>query len=133
MFYSHRRGESRPVDEVVETKSRLIDEGRIDGYGFSEVSPGTLRRANAVRRCTSVQNDYPLWARQTDLRLIQTCAELEAAFVSFAPLARGASGRRIIDPASFAPSDFRQTIPRIQGMDWQLNRAQIAACAASWG
>ena len=64
MFYSHLRGESRPVEEVVETKSRLIDEGRIDGYGFSEVSPGTLSRANAVRRCTPLQNGYPLWARQ---------------------------------------------------------------------
>ena len=125
LFYIHRREEARPIEEVVETLGRLIDEGKIGGYGLSEISPGTLRRAHAVRPCMAVQNEYSLWSRQPELGLIQTCAELGTALVPFSPLARGVFGREILDPATLPAADFRLSIPRFHGVDWTLNRAKI--------
>ena len=125
LFYIHRREEARPIEEVVETLGRLIDEGKIGGYGLSEIAPGTLRRADAVRHCMAVQNEYSLWSRQPDLGLIQTCAELGTALIPFSPLARGVLGRQIIDPATLPPSDFRLTIPRFHSRDWELNLTKI--------
>lgn len=125
LFYIHRREADRPVEEVVETLSLLMDEGKIGGYGLSEVAPGTLRRAHAVRPCMAVQNEYSLWSRLPELGLIQTCAELGTTFVPFSPLARGAFGRDPLDPGTFAAGDFRRTIPRFQGTDWTLNRAKV--------
>ena len=130
LFYIHRREAERPVEEVAETLGRLIDEGKIGGYGLSEVAPTTLRRAHAVRPCTAVQNEYSLWTRQPDLGLIQTCAELGTAFVPFSPLARGAFGRDIFDPTSWDAKDFRRSIPRFHPENWLQNRAKIAAFAA---
>jgi aryl-alcohol dehydrogenase-like predicted oxidoreductase len=125
LFYIHRREEARPIEEVVETLKALIDEGKIGGYGMSEVSPGTLRRAHAVHPCRAIQNEYSLWTRQPELGLIQTCAALGVAFVPFSPLARGVFGRHIVNPDNLEPEEFRRSIPRFQGADWLYNRAQV--------
>ncbi len=138
LFYINRREQARPIEEVAETLGRLIDEGKIGGYGLSEVSPGTLRRAHAVRPCRAVQNEYSLWSRQPDLGLIQACAGLGVAFVPFSPLARGVFGDPPVDPRALPPGDFRLQIPRFHEPDWSLNTAQIArfhafALDRGWG
>ena len=133
LFYIHRHDQHTPIEEVAGTLSRLIEDGKIGGYGMSEISPGTLRRAHAVHPCHAVQNEYSLMTRQPDLGLIQACAELGTAFVPFSPLARGAFGREIIDPDMLSATEFRRQIPRFQGVDWQLNKAKIEdfrACAS---
>ncbi len=134
LFYIHRREAERPIEEVVETLGRLINEGKIGGYGLSEISPGTLRRAHAIHPCRAVQNEYSLWTRQPELGLIQTCTELGVAFIPFSPLARGVFGQPPVDPRFLPSNDFRLTIPRFNDPDWTLNMARIAPfrafCAA---
>jgi aryl-alcohol dehydrogenase-like predicted oxidoreductase len=125
LFYIHRREKERPIEEVVGTLSRLIDEGKIGGYGLSEVSPATLRRAHAVHPCMAVQNEYSLWSRQPELGLIRACAELGTAFVPFSPLGRGVFGQGYPDPTAMAEGDFRRTLPRFREPDWTANRAAI--------
>ena len=125
LFYIHRHDPHTPIEDVAGTLSRLIEDGKIGGYGMSEISPGTLRRAHAVHPCRAVQNEYSLMTRQPELGLIQTCADLGTAFVPFSPLARGAFGRDMFDPETLPTTEFRRQIPRFQGVDWQLNGAKI--------
>jgi aryl-alcohol dehydrogenase-like predicted oxidoreductase len=125
LFYIHRHDPMTPIEDVAGTLSRFIEDGKIGGYGMSEISPGTLRRAHSVHPCRAVQNEYSLWTRQPELGLIQACADLGTAFVPFSPLARGALGREILDPYTLPENEFRRQIPRFQGHDWQLNRTQI--------
>lgn len=125
LFYIHRREQARPVEEVVETLKALIDEGKIGGYGLSEVSPATLRRAHALHPCRAVQNEYSLWSRQPDLGLRQACGDLGVAFVPFSPLARGVFGEDYPDPAQMAEVDFRRNLPRFIEPNWTHNRAII--------
>lgn len=125
LFYIHRRERERPVEEVVESLARLIEEGLIGGYGLSEVSPATLRRAHAVHPCRAVQNEYSLWSRQPELGLIQATAELGVAFVPFSPLARGVFTESFPDPAAFGERDIRRTNPRFTEPNYGLNRAAI--------
>ena len=122
LFYIHRRDHTRPIEEVVGTLKRFIDEGKIGGYGMSEVAPDTLRRAHAVHPCTAVQNEYSLWTRQPELGLIQACADLGVAFIPFSPLARGMLGDNPIAP----PTDgFRSTNPRFTEPNFSANIAKI--------
>jgi aryl-alcohol dehydrogenase-like predicted oxidoreductase len=125
LFYIHRREQARPVEEVAETMVRLIAEGKIGGYGLSEVSPATLRRAHAVHPCMAVQNEYSLWTRQPELGVIQTCAELGVAFVPFSPLGRGVFGESFPDPSTMGRGDFRRTIPRFKEPGWTFNKALV--------
>ncbi len=125
LFYIHRHEETRPIEDVATTLAALVTEGKIGGYGMSEIAPYTLRRANAVHPCRGVQNEYSLWTRQAELGLIQTCAALGTAFVPFSPLARGALGHTMLDPETLPPEEFRRQIPRFQAENWPHNRAQI--------
>lgn len=127
LFYIHRHEKTRPIEEVAETLGRLIDEGKIGGYGLSEVAPYTLRRAHAVRPCTAVQNEYSLMTRQPELGMIQACAELGTAFVPFSPLARGSLGTEMLDPTILPPTEFRAQIPRFQPENWPFNQPKLAA------
>ena len=130
LFYIHRHEESRPIEEVAETMAALQSEGKIGGWGMSEVAPYTLRRAHKVHPVRAVQNEYSLWTRQPELGLIQTCRELGVAFVPFSPLARGVFGRQVVNPAQLDPGEFRLQIPRFQGENWRLNQPAIAAFRA---
>ncbi|WP_411892388.1 aldo/keto reductase [Yoonia sp. SDW83-1] len=127
LFYIHRREQAVPVENVAGLMGRLIDKGKIGGWGMSEVSPTTLRRAHAVTPVRAIQNEYSLWTRQPELGLLQECARLGVAFVAFSPLARGVFGRTIIDPDHPDFGQFRAQMPRFQPDNWPHNRRQAEA------
>lgn len=130
LYYVHRRQASIPVETVVETLVKFIEEGLIDSYGLSEVAPSTLRRAHAVHPCRAVQNEYSLWTRQPELGLIQTCQELGTAFVPFSPLARGMLGTTPPNPAEMRDTDWRKVSPRFMEPNYSANRKAVDAFAA---
>lgn len=125
LFYIHRRDPRVPVEEMAGTMARLVEAGKIGGYGLSEVSPTTVRRAHAVHPVRAVQNEYSLWTRQPELGLIRTCAELGVAFVPFSPLARGMFGEVSVDVADMEEGDFRLALPRFQAPNLADNLAAI--------
>jgi aryl-alcohol dehydrogenase-like predicted oxidoreductase len=119
LFYIHRREQTRPLQEVIGTLSRLIEEGKIGGYGLSEVAPYTIRAAHAIHPVTAVQNEYSLWTRAPELGVIQACKLLGIAFVPFSPLARGMLGDAPIE----RPDDgFRGTNPRFTEPNFSVNQ-----------
>lgn len=125
LFYIHRHEAERPIEEVADTLVTLIKEGKIGGYGLSEIAPYTLERAHAIHPVCAVQNEYSLWTRQPDLGLIQRCRALGTAFVPFSPLARGALGHTMLDPATLPAGEFRTLIPRFSPENWPRNKARI--------
>ena len=127
LFYAHRHDSAVPAEDLADTMQRLQIEGKIGGYGLSEIAPYALERAHAVHPVTAVQNEYSLWSRQPDLGLIRRCAELGVAFVPFSPLARGAFGTPMADPATFARGEFRTRIPRFQPANWPHNLLRLQA------
>ncbi|MBL9049930.1 MAG: aldo/keto reductase [Tabrizicola sp.] len=127
LFYAHRHDPNVPAEELAGSMQRLQAEGKILGYGLSEVAPYTVERAHAVHPVSAVQNEYSLWTRQPELGLIQRCATLGVAFVPFSPLARGAFGTTLPDPAQFAPGEFRTRVPRFNAENWPHNLLKLQA------
>ncbi|MDH2325665.1 aldo/keto reductase [Cereibacter sp. SYSU M97828] len=134
LYYIHRRQPEIPVEDLAGTMARLVEEGKIGGYGLSEIAPSTLRRAHAAHPVTAVQNEYSLWTRQPELGLIQACADLGVAFVAFSPLGRGMFGREPLKRDFKQGVDFRDTNPRFIEPNFGANLAAIAGfrdfCAA---
>ncbi|WP_295076695.1 aldo/keto reductase [Tabrizicola sp.] len=127
LFYAHRHDPQIPAEDLAGTMQRFVQEGKILGYGLSEIGPYTLERCHAVHPVMAVQNEYSLWTRTPELGLIQRCAQLGVAFVPFSPLARGVFGTPMADPANFAPGEFRSRIPRFHPENWPHNRAILEA------
>jgi len=127
LYYVHRREQERPIEEVAETLARFVKAGKIGGFGFSEISPASLRRAAAIHPVRAVQSEYSLWTRQPELGLISACADLGTAFVAFSPVARGMLSNEMPDPASFGDQDFRKPNPRFLEPNFAFNRERVSA------
>jgi aryl-alcohol dehydrogenase-like predicted oxidoreductase len=125
LFYAHRHDPQIPAEDLAGTMKDLVQEGKILGYGLSEIAPYTLERAHAVHPVMAVQNEYSLWTRQPELGLVQLCLRLGVAFVPFSPLARGVFGTPMADPATLASGEFRTRIPRFHAENWPHNRARL--------
>jgi aryl-alcohol dehydrogenase-like predicted oxidoreductase len=127
LFYAHRHDPLIPAEDLAGAMQRLVEEGKILGYGLSEIAPYTLERAHAVHPVMAVQNEYSLWTRQPEMGLIQRCMALGVAFVPFSPLARGVFGTPMADPATFAEGEFRTRIPRFYPENWPRNLLKLQA------
>lgn len=121
LYYIHRQDQTRPVEEVVETLVKFKKEGKIGGFGFSEIAPATLRRAHAVHPVMAVQSEYSIWTRMPELGMVQSCRELGVTFVPFSPVGRGIFSRKPLDPSTFAETDFRKHNPRFVEPNFSYN------------
>lgn len=130
LYYVHRRDHSIPIEDVAGSLVDLKREGKIGGFGFSEISPASLERAAAVHPVAAVQSEYSLWSRQPELGMLQACKRLGTTFVAFSPVARGVLTDVTLDPHSFAGSDFRKTSPRFEEPNWSRNLERIAGFKA---
>ncbi len=127
LYYVHRRDWSIPIEAVTESLEELRVEGLIGGFGYSEISPASLRLADSVAHVAAVQSEYSLWSRQPELGMIQACEELGTAFVPFSPLGRGILGDTDLDPKHFAETDFRRANPRFIGRNFAYNMTFVYA------
>ena len=133
LFYLHRREATRPLPEVIGALQDIEKEGKIGGYGLSEVAPETLRQAHALHPCLAVQNEYSLWTRQPELGVLQECQRLGVTFVAFSPLARGMLGDQPLR-LDQVQDGFRAQNPRFMEPNFTANTNRInglrAWCAA---
>ena len=125
-YYVHRRERERDIEDVAATMAKFVKEGKIRGYGLSEIAPWTVRRAHAVHPVTAVQNEYSLWTRLPELGLIQACKELGIAFVPFSPVARAMLAGTVKAGTEFGKFDFRNGNPRFVEPNFSRNLALLA-------
>ncbi|MBS1302667.1 aldo/keto reductase [Loktanella sp. SALINAS62] len=121
LFYVHRRDSRTPIEAVTETLAALQQEGKIGGFGFSEIAPTSLARAAAIHPVAAVQSEYSLQTRQPDLGLRQSCAATGAALVAFSPVGRGLLTDAPPDADRVETSAFLKTNPRFTGANLQRN------------
>ena len=114
LFYVHRRDPSIPIEEVTGTLAGLIEKGKIRSFGFSEIAPTSLRRANAVHHVAAVQSEYSLAVRFPELGLVQSTAELGTALVAFSPVGRSLLTDRPCSPEKAETLPFLKINPRFQ-------------------
>ncbi|HEY4031885.1 MAG TPA: aldo/keto reductase [Caulobacteraceae bacterium] len=130
LYYLHRLDPDVPLAEQVAAMADFEREGKIGGYGLSEVSADTIRRAHAVHPISAVQTEYSLWTRNPEIAVLEACAEVGAAFVAFSPLARGYLTGRLTDTGALEPKDIRRFMPRFDDEHYPKNLALLPAYEA---
>ncbi|WP_307801906.1 aldo/keto reductase [Actinomadura violacea] len=136
LYYLHRLDPSTPIEETAGALGELVAEGKIGGYGLSEVSARTLRRAHAVHPVTALQTEYSPFQRAPERELIPACAELGVAFVAYSPLGRGLLGGQVRGFDDLEAGDWRRGNPRFQAGNVERNVSladRVATLAAEQG
>lgn len=125
LYYQHRMDPDTPIEDTVGTLAELIAEGKIRGYGLSEASVTTIRRAHAVHPVTAVQTEYSLWSRDPEKELLPALRELGIGFVPYSPLGRGFLTGAIRSIDVLDAEDFRRGNPRFSGGALDANLAIV--------
>lgn len=121
LYYLHRLNENVPVEAVAEVMGKLKKEGLIRGWGLSQISAETLKKADEVTPVSAVQNLYSMVERDCEKEIFPYCAEHGIGVVPFSPIASGLLSGKITTETKFdAADDVRKFVP-------QLTKENIAA------
>ncbi len=112
LFYQHRVDPEVPIEDVAGAVKDLIHSGKVKHFGLSEAGVETIRRAHAVQPVTALQNEYSLWWRRPEEKVIPTLEELGIGLVPYSPLGKGFLTGKIDASTTFDSTDFRNTVPR---------------------
>jgi aryl-alcohol dehydrogenase-like predicted oxidoreductase len=113
LYYQHRVDPNVPIEDVAGVLKELIQEGKIRHYGLSEAGADTIRSANAIHPVAAVQNQYSIWTREPEEKVLPVCEELGIGFVPWGPLGTGFLAGNITADTKFdAATDLRANFPR---------------------
>lgn len=135
LYYLHRHNPEVPLEESMQAMLELVQEGKIDYVGLSEVSPEIIQRAHAILKdkLIAVQSEYSLMNHEAAELVLPTCRKLGIAFVAFSPLTRGLLSGKIKDRAGIVASgedDFRGDLPQFREGALQQNLHLVEALQA---
>ena len=125
LYYQHRVDPNVPIEDVAGTVKDLIAEGKVKHFGLSEASANTIRRAHAVLPVAAVQNEYSLWARDSEAEVLPTCEELGIGFVPWSPLGQGFLTGKVDTTQTFDSTDIRSRFPRFTPEAMQANQPLV--------
>ena len=111
-----------PIEEIALAMQKLIEQGKIRGYGLSEASPNQIMRAHKVCPIAAVQQEWSLFARDLEDEIVPLCRKLGISIVAYSPIARGLLG----DEITRTPSDWRATVPYMTSENITQNRDIVA-------
>ena len=111
-----------PVEETVGALAEYVKAGKIGGYGLSECSAETIRRAHAVYPVSAVEIELSLFATNIlSNGVAQTCSELKIPIIAYSPLSRGFLTGQINKLEDLPDDDSRRRFPRFHPDVFDLN------------
>ena len=121
LYYLHRWDKITPIEDVAGAMADLIAAGKIKGYGLSEVSAETLKKAHATHPVTAIQSEYSLWTRNPEIAVLPACEARGITLVAFSPFGRGFLAYGSPEPSEFEEKDLRRVMPRFQTPYYEKN------------
>ncbi|MDO5616007.1 MAG: aldo/keto reductase [Cruoricaptor ignavus] len=113
LLYQHRVDPNVPIEDVAGTVKDLIAEGKVKYFGLSEAGAETIERAHKVQSVSAVQNQYSIWTREPEAKVLPLCEALGIGFVPWGPLGSGfLTGKISTDTTFDAATDLRANFPR---------------------
>lgn len=102
---------------------RLIEEGKIKGWGLSAVNVDIIKQVHAITPLTAVQNIYNILERDCEDEVIPFCLENNIGIVPFSPIASGFLSGRISEKTVFEKvDDVRNFVPQLSKENMKANQ-----------
>ncbi|REG98011.1 aldo/keto reductase [Flavobacterium aquicola] len=113
LLYQHRVDPNVPIEDVAGTIKDLIQEGKVKYFGLSEAGAETIQRAHIIQPVSAVQNQYSIWTREPEAKVLPLCETLGIGFVPWAPIGTGFLTGKITPDTKFdSDTDLRAAFPR---------------------
>ena len=125
LYYLHRITDDISVEEIADVMGRLIEKGKIRGWGMSQANAEQIRKAYAVTPLSAIQNEYSMMERCFEREAIPACKELGIGFVAFSPLASGFLSGKYGQNSSYSGDDVRRVITRFSSDNVAANQPLI--------
>ncbi len=122
LYYQHRVNKNIPVEEVAGVMGKLIDEGKIRGWGQSQTTEEEVRRVHAVTPITAIQSEYSMMERMFEKDVIPACKTLGIGFVPFSPLGAGFLSGKYTSKDRYTGDDVRRVITRFSKENMEANQ-----------
>lgn len=122
LYYQHRNEAGVPPEEVAGIMGKLMQKGKIRGWGQSMTTAEEIRRANAVTPLSAVQSEYSMMERMFEKDVIPTCGELGIGFVAFSPMASGFLSGKYQKTDVYTGDDVRRVITRFASENMEANQ-----------
>lgn len=120
LYYLHRTNDLVPVEEIALAMGKLIQNGLIRGWGMSQVSADTLKKAHEITPVSAVQNLYSMVERDCEQEIFPYCIRNHIGVVPFSPIASGLLSGKVTAETRFEGDDVRKFVP-------QLSKENLAA------
>jgi len=121
LYSMHRRDPEVPIEESVGAMAELVEQGKVRELGLSEVSPETLRAAQAVHPIAALQSEWSLFTRAIEREIVPTARELGVGIVPYSPIGRGLLTGALTSADDLAEDDFRRNHPRFERENMEAN------------
>jgi len=116
-----------PIEDTVGAMAQLVTEGKTRYIAISkDASPEIIARAWAVHPIANLQDEFSLFVRTPEEKLLDVCRDRGMAFMAFAPLGRGILGGLFHALAEMPEDDRRRSDGRYQPGNMEHNLAMVA-------
>jgi aryl-alcohol dehydrogenase-like predicted oxidoreductase len=122
LFQLHRIDPNVPADEQFGLLKTLLDEGKVQALGLSEVSVDEIKAAQKVFPVLTVQNLYNVTNRQSE-DVLNYCEEQGIGFIPWFPVASGELARSG-GPLDSLAKEKGATVAQLS-LAWLLQRSPV--------
>ena len=122
LYYQHRNEAGVPPEEIAGIMGKLMQKGKIRGWGQSMTTAEEIRRADVVTPLSAVQSEYSMMERMFEKDVIPTCGELGIGFVAFSPMASGFLSGKYQKTDVYTGDDVRRVITRFAPENMEANQ-----------
>ncbi len=123
LYYLHRVNPEIPVEKIADAMGKIIDAGIIRGWGLSQVSVDTIKKAQEITPLAAVQNIYSMIERSIEEKVIPYCLENNIGVVPFSPIASGFLSGKVTTQTDFSHSDdVRKFVPQLKRENLEANQ-----------
>jgi aryl-alcohol dehydrogenase-like predicted oxidoreductase len=127
LYMPARRDPNVPLEDTIGAIADMIRAGYVRHLGLSEVSPETIRAANAIHPVTALQYEFSVIERGAETRQLPALREIGAGLTAYGVLSRGLLTSSVRQPR---PGDMRAHMPRFQPENLARNQPMVDAFAS---
>lgn len=122
LLYLHAPDPQTPLAESAGEFRRLLEAGKTQAVGVSNVTLAQLQEFDAVCPVSAVQPPYNMLQREIERDLVPWCREREISLCIYWPLLKGLLAGKLPRDFVFRPGDGRAKYPMFQGQEWERNQ-----------